>query len=78
MEQPTLEYLTLRAIEKVNEANKRVHKYNDFGSALGFQDSFYDLFNELDHAVRCASRKAQRLMDRIEKWESGNHEVEKL
>jgi hypothetical protein len=34
MEQPTLEYLTLRAIEKVNEANKRVHKYNDFGSAL--------------------------------------------
>jgi len=74
----TTEELAFRATRALKDAAKRADPYNDFGGVMGIQDELGEIFEELEADLRKASRRARRLVSRIEKLEAGELKVELL
>ena len=74
----SLEELSFRAVSAVKDAGKASHKYTDFGEFLGLKDEFLEIQEEFSQNLHKACRRSKRLINRIELWESGKHDVTHL
>jgi hypothetical protein len=67
--------LAHRALAHLEQAMEAAANFNDHGSVLGAFEGAEDIHNDLADALRRCTERSQRLVARIEKWESGDRDV---
>ena len=70
--------LAHRALAHLEQAMAAAGDYNDHGSVLGAFEGAEDIHNDLADALARCSERSQKLVARIERWESGEREAKRL
>lgn len=71
----SLESKAYDAIRYLNEASEKAKKYCDHGSILGIREELKDIEENLNRNLGDSVIRSLRLLAKIDKWESGDHEV---
>lgn len=67
-----------RAVNLLFEVEKLAEPFNDYGSVMGIQDELDSIYKDLKETLYSSCTRSRRLIKRIELWNEGNLNGDKL